>query len=65
MTKCLHVGLSACFEEKDHLYCKNNYRVLLARECDGFGIYVLPAKEMDSVYEVLWKEGIKTVEYRI
>ena len=44
-------------------YRKNSYRVLLTRGRDGFVIYVPPANEMDSVYEVLLEAGIKTVEY--
>lgn len=52
-------------EDSDvNTYRKNSYRVLLTRGRDGFVIYVPPAEEMDSVYDVLLEAGIKTVEYR-
>lgn len=51
-------------EDSDvNTYRKNSYRVLLTRGRDGFVIYVPPAEEMDAVYDVLLKVGIKTVEY--
>ena len=51
-------------EDSDvNTYRKNSYRVLLTRGRDGFVIYVPPATEMDPVYNILLKAGVKTVEY--
>ncbi len=51
-------------EESDvNTYRKNSYRVLLTRGRDGFVIFVPPAPEMDSVYNVLLEAGIDEVEY--
>lgn len=51
-------------EDSDvNTYRKNSYRVLLTRGRDGFVIFVPPAPEMDSVYDVLLEAGMKEVEY--